>query len=64
MIIQPPSDKEYTEETINVLTYDKASLIILKEYLSIRPWICPSCGLTNFGHNKKCADFRCRYKRE
>lgn len=31
--------------------------------LNINPWLCPSCGLTNFVFNEKCADWRCSEKR-
>jgi hypothetical protein len=31
--------------------------------LNINPWICSVCNLTNFIHNKKCADWKCQTNR-
>ena len=31
-------------------------------YLDVKPWICASCQLTNFGRNLKCA--KCRKDRK
>lgn len=34
---------------------------VVKEYLDVEHWICSNCGLKNFGHNKICADSKCKF---
>lgn len=64
-LIKPPNDDQgitleifVQEDEVFGLTEEQYNRI--KNYISEKPWLCPSCGLNNFGHNKKCADFKCR----
>ena len=34
-----------------------------RAFLTVKPWICPQCKLTNHGWNKQCADWRCKLDR-
>lgn len=55
-LIQPERPKANPSENERRCKY-------VNEYLDVPHWRCPSCGLTNFGRNKKCADFKCRLER-
>jgi hypothetical protein len=59
-IIGPPSDKFYEDEEpikkpIGWEIHRRTQI-----YLNVPPWICPKCGLTNFGRNKSCPYCRCK----
>jgi len=66
-LITPPNDEGYPESVREELPesgltdYENNRRIQL--FLNIQPWLCPACGLTNFGRNLKCADWRCKTPR-
>ena len=64
MIIPPPDNYGMTIELMigedELAPFTQEQYEIIKQRLLIKPWICPNCHLTNFGLNKKCADWRCR----
>lgn len=66
--IPPPDNNDgtdiiipYVDEELGCITEEIYNSI--KERLAIKPWKCPKCGLTNFGRNRNCADFRCRLEK-
>ena len=58
MLIPPPKHEE-KEVYDSLPTRDSARDARIKESLNVCPWKC-ECGLTNFGGNKLCADFKCK----
>lgn len=60
-LITPPSLSEpvIEEEPYPTISYSRAEEI--KRYMDVPNWVCPNCRLTNFGHNKHCADLKCRF---
>lgn len=59
MLIPPPTDDNYESEIIE-FGWTPELKEKVKNFFAIEKWICSSCGLTNFGYNEKCADFKCR----
>jgi hypothetical protein len=62
-LIKPSFDlPEPLEESVTTLISREQYDRIIK-FLDIPNWLCPICGLTNFGRNEKCADWRCNKER-
>jgi hypothetical protein len=56
MIIPPPTYNE--PEQIEIPKTDSARNHYIRWHMDCKPWMC-SCGIKNFGRNKKCADTKC-----
>lgn len=56
MLIPTPKWKEVDDYVPPPPSTDSAHV---KQFWNVRPWRC-TCGLTNFGRNKHCADYRCK----
>ena len=60
-IISPPNEYgNQSTESKKLTEWEDSRRIEL--FLDVKPWVC-SCGGTNFGRNKFCADFKCKLPR-
>lgn len=68
-LITPPRDDDYPSftkeeeqpEKVELSDWENHRRITL--FLNVRPWLCPRCGITNFGRNQYCANFKCKIPR-
>jgi len=62
--IPPPKDDGMTLDipfTDEIASFTKEHYELIKSRLGLPPWKCPSCGLTNYYYNERCADYKCRH---
>lgn len=63
MLIPPPKHEvdsyvPTVTQSVGQMEHDR-----IQRFLNVEPWMCPNCGLKNFGRNEKCANYNCRRDR-
>ena len=62
-LIEPPEEYRLPSIKSETVTISKERAEWIKKFWDVKDWYCPVCKLRNFGHNKKCANWKCKTPR-